>query len=84
MKLLADHGSMTLREVLSPAIGYARDGHPLLARAAATIAGLADFMRAERPSSAATWMPDGQPPEAGAIFRNRALAATYTRILTEA
>src|SRR5690606_28354889 len=32
MILLRDHGSMSLRDVLEPAIHYARHGHPLLPR----------------------------------------------------
>jgi len=38
MILLRDYGSMTLAEVLSPAISYAEHGHPLVERANATIA----------------------------------------------
>lgn len=84
MKLLADGGSMTLREVMEPAIFYARDGHPVLARVANTIKGLDSFLRDEWPSSAEVFMPDGAAPEPGVIFRNPALAATYQRIVDEA
>jgi len=34
MLMLRDYGTMSVREVLEPAIGYARDGHPLLPRVA--------------------------------------------------
>ena len=37
MLLLRDYGTLALREVLSPAIGYAQKGHPLLERTNATI-----------------------------------------------
>ena len=37
MLLLRDYGTMRLRDVLEPAIAYARDGYPLVERAAATI-----------------------------------------------
>ncbi|KGB82678.1 gamma-glutamyltransferase [Rhodovulum sp. NI22] len=84
MLLLRDHGSMTLREVLEPAIHYAEAGHPLLPRVTATIAGLADFFRDEWPTSAATWLPGGKAPEAGRLFRNPDLAATWRRLLDEA
>ncbi|PCD76178.1 gamma-glutamyltransferase family protein [Pseudothioclava arenosa] len=84
MLLLRDHGSMSLREVLEPAIHYAETGHPMLPRVAATIAGLADFFREEWPSSAATWLPHGKVPEAGDLFCNRDLAATWTRLVDEA
>lgn len=84
MLMLRDHGSMELAEVMAPAIAYARDGHPLLPRAAATIAGIADFFRQEWPSSAATWLPGGTPPAPWSLFANPDLAATYQRIADEA
>ena len=84
MLLLRDHGTMPLREVLEPAIGYAAHGHPLLPRVAQTIAGQAEFFKSEWPTSAATWVPGGNVPEPGRLFRNEALAATWSRILDEA
>ncbi len=78
--LLADYGSMELAEVLAPAIELARDGHPMLPRVAETIAGLADFFRSHWPTSAALWLPGGEPPAAGRLFTNPDLAATYQRL----
>lgn len=72
--LLRDHGTWELGDVLVYAIGYARDGHPLLPQAAATIARVADLFREEWTTSAALWMPDGAAPEAGRIMRNPAYA----------
>ena len=80
MLMLRDHGTLPLRDVIQPAIDYARDGHPLLPRVAHTIAGLADFFTDHWPSSAATWMPGGHPPAPHALFRNPDLAATYDRL----
>ena len=84
MLILRDYGTMSLREVLEPAIHYAEAGHPMLPRVAATIAGLADFFRDEWPTSAATWLPGGNAPEAGRLFRNPDLAATWRLLLDEA
>ncbi|MDS9469467.1 gamma-glutamyltransferase family protein [Paracoccus sp. MBLB3053] len=84
MLMLRDYGSMTLREVLEPAIFYAEHGHPLLARVSGTIAELADFFRTEWPSSAETWMPGDEVPAAQSMFRNPVLARTWRRILDEA
>ncbi|TMV86876.1 gamma-glutamyltransferase family protein [Thioclava sp. BHET1] len=84
MLMLRDHGSMSLREVLEPAIYYARSGHPLLPRVANTIADLAEFFRTEWPTSAATWLPGGNAPKAHEMFRNPDLAATWERLLSEA
>ena len=54
MLLLRDYGSVSLREVLSPAIGYAQNGYPLVERASATIATVAELFRAYWPTSAAS------------------------------
>ena len=82
MLMLRDHGRLPLRDVLEPAIHYARAGHPCLPRAAETIAGLGGFFAAAWPSSHATWLPGGTAPAPGALLRNPVLADTYTRILT--
>jgi len=84
MLMLRDHGSLPLRDILAPAIHYARHGHPMLPRVAHTIAGLADFFRDEWPTSYATWLPGGAAPAPGALFCNPDLAATWERLLTEA
>ena len=80
MLMLRDHGTMSLREVMQPAIDYARDGHPVLPRVANTIAGLQDFFEAEWPTSAAVWTPGGKAPEPHALFKNLDLARTYDRL----
>jgi gamma-glutamyltranspeptidase/glutathione hydrolase len=84
MLLLRDYGTLSLAEVLAPAIGYAQNGHPLLERANATIATVAELFREHWPTSAAVYLPDGAPPPAGTLFTNKQLAATYLRILKEA
>ena len=84
MLLLRDYGTVSLREVLSPAIGYAQNGYPLVERASATIAAVGDLFREYWPTSAAVYLPGGAPPPAGTLFANTALAATYLRILKEA
>ena len=80
MLMLRDHGTMSLREVMQPAIDYARDGHPVLPRVANTIAGLQDFFEAEWPTSAAVWTPGGKAPDPHALFKNPDLARTYDRL----
>ncbi len=85
LTLLRDHGSLPLDAVLRFAIGYAESGHPLVPRASATVASVADHFRAHWPTSAATWLTgDGAPPAAGDLFRNPVLAATYRRLLDAA
>jgi gamma-glutamyltranspeptidase / glutathione hydrolase len=84
MLLLRDYGTLPLRAVLGPAIGYAQNGHPLVERASATIATVAELFRRQWPTSAVVYLPDGNVPPSGALFANKTLAATYLRILVEA
>ncbi len=81
MLMLRDHGTMTLAEVMAPAIGYARDGFPLHAGAVNTITGVAELFRTEWTSSAQLWLPGGAPPKPGALHRNPELAETYARLV---
>jgi gamma-glutamyltranspeptidase/glutathione hydrolase len=83
MLMLRDYGTMRLDEVLAPAISYARNGHPLLERASATIATVKDLFGEHWPTSAALWLPGGDVPAPGAMFRNPVLAQTYERILAQ-
>lgn len=84
MLLLRDYGSMTLEEVLSPAIGYAERGFPVVPRIAEAVVPIAEFFTTEWPSSAEVWLPGGQPPRPGKIFATPGMARTYRRILDEA
>jgi gamma-glutamyltranspeptidase/glutathione hydrolase len=84
MLLLRDYGTLSLREVLSSAIGYAQNGYPLVERAHATIATVAELFRTYWPTSAAVYLPNGNVPPTGTLFTNQRLAATYLRILKEA
>src|SRR5262249_49179427 len=71
MLLLRDYGTMQLAEVLGPAIGYAQEGQPLVERASATIATVADLFREHWPTSAAVYLSGGKVPAPGALFTNR-------------
>jgi gamma-glutamyltranspeptidase/glutathione hydrolase len=84
MLLLRDYGTMSLRDVLAPAIGYWLNGFPIVERATATIATVADNFRRHWPTSAAVFLPGNQVPKPGSLFRNPALGNTYERILKEA
>src|ERR1700756_1726184 len=84
MLLLRDYGTLRLRDVLEPAITYARDGYPLVERACATIKTVEQLFRKHWPTSAAVYLPNNEVPKPGNIFTNSQLAETYTRILKEA
>jgi gamma-glutamyltranspeptidase/glutathione hydrolase len=77
--LLRDFGTRRLADVLEFAIGYAESGYPLHARIRATIETNEELLRSW-PGSRDLYLP---APEAGALFRNQALAATYRRIVEE-
>src|SRR6201992_278189 len=62
MMLLRDYGTMPLAEVLAPAISYARNGHPLVERASATIAMVAQLFREHWRTSAAVYLRNGEVP----------------------
>ncbi|MGW0521376.1 gamma-glutamyltransferase family protein [Crossiella sp. NPDC003009] len=79
--LLRDHGTRTLRQVLDYAIGYARNGFPVVERITATIEVVEQLFREYWPTSAAQWLPAAQP---GTRLRNPALADTLERLLAEA
>ncbi|HQY33830.1 gamma-glutamyltransferase [Actinotalea sp.] len=84
MDLLARYGTWTVHDVVAPALGYARDGHPLLAQAAATIERVAELFARDWPTSAALYLPGGRLPLPGARFTNPALADTLQRLVAAA
>jgi gamma-glutamyltranspeptidase/glutathione hydrolase len=77
--LLRDFGTWRLADVLDFAIGYAEHGYPLHERIRATVL-LNEELLAGWPGSRDLYLP---APQAGALFRNPALAATYRRIVEE-
>jgi gamma-glutamyltranspeptidase / glutathione hydrolase len=83
-RLLRDWGTMPLAELLEPALGYAEHGYPAVGRMRDTIMTVATLFRQEWKTSAAVYLPGGDPPIPGRLFRNPALAATYRRVLAAA
>src|SRR3954469_129790 len=84
MLLLRDYGTLRLRDVLQPAVAYARDGYPLVERAAATIKTVEQLFRKHWATSAAVYLPNNEVPKPGTLFTNTRLSETYARILKEA
>jgi len=82
--LLREYGTLRLRDVLSYAIGYAQAGFPLVPAISWSIASVADLFRDHWHSSAEVYLPGAGVPAPGSLFANRALAATYQRVLAEA
>jgi gamma-glutamyltranspeptidase/glutathione hydrolase len=79
--LLRDRGTWELADVLAFAIGYAREGHPLLERVSATIGAVSALFGEHWPTSAGLWMPGGDVPLPGSLFVNPALADTLERLV---
>ncbi|WP_436644404.1 gamma-glutamyltransferase family protein [Microbaculum sp. FT89] len=78
-RLVADHGRMSLRELLAPAVEMARDGYAVSPRTAYDIANQRTLLAAD-PAARATFLVDGQAPETGAVQCQGALAATLEAI----
>jgi gamma-glutamyltranspeptidase / glutathione hydrolase len=84
MMLLRDFGTLRIRDVLEPAIFYAREGHPLVDREIETITTVEALFREHWQTSAAVYLPGGRVPQRGELLRNETFAATYERLLSEA
>ncbi|MEV7140695.1 gamma-glutamyltransferase family protein [Streptomyces tauricus] len=81
MLLLRDHGTKSLADVLKYAIGYAQDGHAPVERVGQTVETVRELFETEWTSSAEVYLPGGEPPRPGELFRNPALAATWKRLI---
>ncbi len=78
-KILKDHGTRSLKELLQPAIGYATDGFPVAPRVATDWSGAVAKLTAN-PAAASHFLIDGRAPAVGEIMRLPALARTLTEI----
>ncbi|KPK80226.1 MAG: hypothetical protein AMJ81_12335 [Phycisphaerae bacterium SM23_33] len=79
--LLDRFGTMRLAQVLSPAVELAERGFPMYDGLHASIAAHVHRFRAEWPSSAEVFLPGGQPPPVGSIWRNPDWARTLRRLI---
>lgn len=84
MWMLREHGTWDIADVLAYAIHYAHVGQPLVPLAASTIATVADLFRTHWPTSAATWLVDGEVPPPGYVMSNPVYARTLERLLEAA
>lgn len=77
--LLEKHGTMSLSDVLEPALVLARDGHPLDPSIAATIGRNNTLPQFETSSS--VFLPDGEAPHGWETFTFDELADTMERLV---
>ncbi|WP_321309792.1 gamma-glutamyltransferase [Marinifilum fragile] len=74
-------GKMDMKEILQPAIRYARDGFPV-SELIAYYMNLSSQRLKKYPGFAETYMSNGKMPQKGEVFRNPYLANTYEIIAT--
>ncbi len=80
-EVLEKYGTMSMAEVLEPAIYYAEHGFPVSPIIADNWRGLE---RSTEPSTRATWLIDGErAPRAGDVFRNPDLANTLRMLAAD-
>ncbi|PPK68153.1 gamma-glutamyltransferase [Actinokineospora auranticolor] len=79
LTLLRDHGTKRLHDVLAYAIGYARNGFPLLPRVPEVVDTVRALFTDHWPTSGALWFG-----ATGARFANPTLADTWARLLAAA
>ena len=84
LTLLRDWGTVSLRAALEPAIGYAVGGHPIHFNTVETIRSVEAQFRKEWRTSADVFLPGGQPPAPGVLFRNPVLGELYGDIVRHA
>jgi gamma-glutamyltranspeptidase/glutathione hydrolase len=84
MSMLERYGTLPLERITRFAIGYAREGYPLVPEATVAIDSVADLMTEHWHTSAEIYLPGGTTPAARARFRNPGLADTLQRIVTTA
>ncbi len=78
-QLRSRFGTMSFEQLLSPTIRYAEEGFPVTE----VIAGYWQGSQAKLkkyPDAAATYLPGGEAPHAGEVFKNPRLAASYREI----
>jgi len=84
MLMLRDWGTMEFADIIGYAIGYAKNGIHLVPRIPAAIESMRPMFEQEWKTSAEVWLPGGNTPAPGALFRRPALAATWERLVREA
>jgi gamma-glutamyltranspeptidase/glutathione hydrolase len=73
------YGRLGMQEILEPAIAYARSGFPV-SEVIADLFALNKKRIGHYPGFAETFMPEGDVPKKGELFRNPRLAATLEQI----
>ncbi|MFN2533551.1 MAG: gamma-glutamyltransferase [Pyrinomonadaceae bacterium] len=78
-RCLRDYGSISLSEALAPAISYAAQGFAVTEVIARQWAAASSKLK-QNPESAQVYLPGGQAPAVGQVFRNQDLEKTFRAI----
>lgn len=78
---LREFGTMSLAQVLAPAIELAERGFPMYQHLREILAAKEGAFKADWASSAEVFLPAGRVPEVGEVFRQPLWAATFQRIV---
>ena len=78
-RIVADHGTKTLDELLQPAITYAERGFPVHGRISWEWHQAVELLWGDA-NAARVFLPNGRAPKPGEVIRNPQLAATLRRI----
>lgn len=73
-------GQLPMKDILQPAINYARDGFPVTEVIAYSLAKNSELLK-DYPNIKEVYMPGGKSPAKGEIFRNPLLAGTLEKIV---
>ncbi len=84
IRLVRDHGTISLREVLDYAVYYARSGFVCLPKISETIGSVTQLFLEHWTSCRDLWLDGGAAPRPGTTLRNPALADTLDRIIEQA
>ena len=77
--LIRDYGTMSLEDVLQPAIGYAKNGFPVHSRASVDWRRSEELLKKNLEASS-IFLPGGEPPSVGQVFFQKDLAKTLQLI----
>lgn len=78
---LREFGTMSLAEVLAPALDLAENGFPMYNHLREIIVAKQDAFLKDWPTSAEVFLPGGRVPEVGDLFRQPLLASTYRKLI---
>jgi gamma-glutamyltranspeptidase/glutathione hydrolase len=80
LTLLDEYGTMSLSEVMAPAIRLATEGFPVFPGLKRSLMANAERFKEEWPGSASVYLPSGEVPGVGSILRNPDWARTFSEV----